>query len=136
MEIMFRVSGLVGLRETLKNEEAERQRERAISVDFRQAIQRFRQTGSRVLKRDWRRMQSGLLVLLCNCSRICCCCFYWCFFFFFFFPSSSWRGCGFASPTQLHTRGRIPIVLAPLPAVPKDGHPDERIIESQILTLE
>jgi len=38
MEIMFRVSGLVGLRETLKNEEAERERERererAISVDF------------------------------------------------------------------------------------------------------
>jgi hypothetical protein len=27
MEIMFRVSGLVGLRETLKNEEAERQKE-------------------------------------------------------------------------------------------------------------
>jgi hypothetical protein len=27
-------------------------------------------------------------------------------------------------------------VLAPLPAVPKDGHPDERIIESQILKLE
>lgn len=134
---MFRVSGLVGLRETLKNEEAERQRERAISVDFRQAIQRFRQTGSRVLMRVWRRMQSGLLVLLCNCSRICCCRFYWCFLFFFFvFPSSSWRDCGFASPTQLHTRGRILIVLAPLPAVPKDGHPDERIIESQILKLE